>query len=126
MLMLLPPSSRVSRRLSEGAFTTDQHLMATAVDLLSQIHWQTSITAAGTVGEQWSGLQKDSPTPMKRPGQVEEAEAEKTYEEPVFTSGKELSGLNFKAGNIVIAHTPECVQSEINKSGELNCSCPPE
>jgi len=129
-LSYLPQTSRLVSYISEDAFSQEDHLLTSILDVLDHIHFQTAISAAATLGsDQWKSIQEDAPTGRLRPGKRTKIEDEEVVEAaPVkFSSGKELSALNIGATKIIIAHTPECVLSEVNKAGEVpRCGCPPE
>src|SRR5678810_120261 len=69
LLLELPVDSRVKRWLSksQGEFSTDQHLMATIIDILNDVAFHSSITAAGTIGKEYRKVVKKRPKPIQRP-----------------------------------------------------------
>ena len=76
------------------AFDVNQHLLANVYDVLAQILYQNSLSAAAALGKDYKKYSKKAPKPMKRP------QVRKTPEETKkFATTKELlSMFSKKAG----------------------------
>lgn len=116
----LPSNSRLAQHVGNDAFSIDQHLAATTIDVLRDIAFQTSITASAMAGKGYKKVLKDRPKPMERPTIIP-----KPKEKKHFITGRELRAMMQQRVQI-IAHTDACIKSKVNGPGELNCSCPPE
>lgn len=127
LIVELPPTARVARWLAktQGEFNTDQHLMATIIDILADISFNASISASSAAGKEYKTIIKKGPKPMKRPEDPrKKVEAKRTIR---FMTGKELTGklggqvsTNRRARN----HTPECTRTQTTGASATRCGCP--
>lgn len=85
----LPPSSRVMREIGNDPLTTHEHMYISVMDALASINYQSSITAAGTVGDEYRSVMDDAPKPTERPT-IRYEPPEEEYE---FTPVSQLTGL---------------------------------
>lgn len=66
-LINLPEDSRIHKHFRNDAFDSDQHLLATIVDLLKSTAYWSSVNAAAQVGKDFQKAVKGAPKPMERP-----------------------------------------------------------
>lgn len=81
----LPYESRISKYFNDDDFTYNEHLLADAVDCLSQNLYFTSLGAAAQVGKDFQKYARKCPKPIERP-KVRPQPKQKR----VFTSAKVL------------------------------------
>lgn len=117
----LPGESRFMKHVRDDGFAMEEHLLASMLDTLVQIQYQTSIAAAVGAQKEYSKLMRKAPKPLERP--TIKPKPKKKYK---FLSTRELIDyMNGAKTKKKIAHTPECVASGVNKGGQvINCACP--
>lgn len=67
LIYQLPDTSRFAKLTTDDAFDINQHLLASIVDVLSQVAFQASISAAAQAGKEYKKISKKAPKPMDRP-----------------------------------------------------------
>jgi len=98
-----------------------QHLLLDLVDVVQRATFFAGISANRAAGKDFKNILKKAPKQIPRPV-IHTAREQKVKK--VFTKPSKLMG-GFSTMKVRIDHTPECVKSGVNSTGELNCSCPP-
>ncbi len=122
MLEELPHSARIWQHLTEGAFTSDQHMQANVVDILASINYNVSISAAAAVGKEWESLQNHRPTPIERPGIKPKEDVPKPREELEFTSTKKAMNIFGTPQQRSVKHLEGC--GHVANATVRDCDCP--
>lgn len=85
MIDELPHDSRFKRFVHNDPLDSEEHLLISIIDVLNQIFYQTSLSAASQVGKNYSKYLKKAPKDIERP-KYKVVKVEK----PKFLSGAEL------------------------------------
>ena len=124
----LPKESRMALHLQGESLNQSEQLTADIIDLLSQIMFTSSISAAAQLKSgEFNKLLKKAPKPMDRGSCTKEDEStkeDKKKERPNFVSGCQLremaAGMNKPSA---VHHTEGCIKSHMY-ADTGKCGCP--
>lgn len=117
----LPDTSRFLKAIRNDAYSVEQHQMADLADLLVQVLYQSSISAAAGAGKEYRKLTNKRPKPLDRPVVKEK---EKEAVKRVFTKPQDLNGIMTRR-KAVWVHTEICQSAQMHPGDEIPvCGCP--
>jgi hypothetical protein len=116
LIFKLPITSRIKQHFVAGRYDRKEHQTADIIDLLNQIAYYISVTAAGTIKDRkvMAKVHQNTPKRAKRPGEVEEKKQKKKF----TSAAGAATMLNQWNRRVVIDHVKGC------DPNSQDCSCP--